>query len=373
MEEALADLEERRGRALTRRAESSSAQGGESGSKGTPSSSSRRGHSSSNYSPNPLYDGQKASRNLPEPEEMMSSAPSCRVASTGNWGAEEEREAKAVVVPGGDSAISHFYQLSDGQYAFLHPLNMRCLMADAEGQHGRLPERVEGRVLEVEAMTLTPEIRSRYAFLKHLSLYSHVKLVELDLKPVLSEATYAQFRADIKKRQQRRKNKEKAEKREKKAASGSPKGLGLGLTEEELQEMKARREAVDLDGKGSVAHGLSDPRGPMDARWVSGRARGDILLCAVSLGLILNMDCRAPALASHADRRGEGPQQGAADAPGPGGRGHPPLGLRHVRRRLLSRTYVLLVLTHSSTTSPGTHSTDSPPSASLTNPTRPTR
>jgi uncharacterized protein involved in type VI secretion and phage assembly len=108
---------------------------------------------------------------------------------------------------------------------------------------------VEGKVLELEGMTLTQDVRSRWPFLKHLPLYSQVQLAELDIK--LSDATYARFKADIQKRKQRRKSKARAQKAA--AAKGSSASeehkLARGLSEEELQEMKARREHVDLDGE----------------------------------------------------------------------------------------------------------------------------
>ena len=127
-------------------------------------------------------------------------------------------------------------------------------MANAEGQHCRLPEKVDGKVLEVENVVLTPELRSRYGFLKHLPLYSQVQLVELDLRPMLSDAVYQQFKVEIKKRQTKRKNKERADAREKKATAAAGGGgyeelRGVGMTDEELQELRARKEAVDLNGK----------------------------------------------------------------------------------------------------------------------------
>lgn len=159
---------------------------------------------------------------------------------------EGEREAKAVPSPPSD--VSHFFQLSDGQYVFLHPFNMRCLMAEAEGSYGRLPPRVEGKVLDIETLTLTPEVRSRWPFLKHLPLYSVVKLVEMDIK--LSDAVYARFKGEIQKRKQKRKNRQRAEGRQKGGKPGEEqKGGGIGVySEEALQEMRARREHVDLTG-----------------------------------------------------------------------------------------------------------------------------
>jgi hypothetical protein len=59
--------------------------------------------------------------------------------------------------------------------------------------------------------------------------------------------------ADIKKRQQRRKQREQSEKRQlqKKRAEGERGGQlasTTGLTEEEIRDIKARREKVDLNG-----------------------------------------------------------------------------------------------------------------------------
>lgn len=146
--------------------------------------------------------------------------------------------------PAGD--WSYFFQSSDGQYIFLHPLNMRCLMAEAEGQFQRLPCHVHGKVLEVETISLTAEVRGRYSFMKHLPLYCSVMLVELDLKPFLSEATYGQFKQEIKKRQQRRKNKGRSEARSKKGAGGG--GMSRSEFEDRVHEMRARQGSIDLTG-----------------------------------------------------------------------------------------------------------------------------
>jgi len=143
---------------------------------------------------------------------------------------------------------SYFFQSNDGQYVFLHPLNMRCLMAEAEGQFHRLPGHVSGKVLEVETISLTGELRGRYSFLKHLPLYCSIMLVELDLKPFLSEATYSQFKAEIKKRQQKRKSRERAEARAKKGGSSGD-GIGRDEMEEKIQELRSRQGSVDLTGK----------------------------------------------------------------------------------------------------------------------------
>jgi hypothetical protein len=225
-----------------------------------------------------------------------------------------------------DSQASHFYQLEDGQLAFLHPLTMRCLMAEAGGRHALLPRVVEGTVLEAETLVLTPELRGegngwgrgrsgvrlcahgpkgpvwmvggfparrgatyagetftvhseahcvvhsharrlvlllsppptgRYGFLKHLPLYSSVKLVELALPPaLLSPPTLELFKPEMKKRAQRRKQRERAEEREAARRAREVEreavreaGRGSSLTEEEIRRIQAQREkGVDLNG-----------------------------------------------------------------------------------------------------------------------------
>lgn len=116
--------------------------------------------------------GYSGGENLLPPTNTLddSGASSSASVASGDGGREGKAHPSASPDP-----VSHFYQLRDGSYAFLHPLNMRCLMADAGGDSRRLPPRVEGRVLEVEGMTLTPELRGRYGFLKHLPLYSQVR------------------------------------------------------------------------------------------------------------------------------------------------------------------------------------------------------
>ncbi|EWM21422.1 ring finger protein 10 [Nannochloropsis gaditana] len=156
-----------------------------------------------------------------------------------------------------DSQASHFYQLEDGQLAFLHPLTMRCLMAEAGGRHALLPQVVEGTVLEAETLVLTPELRGRYGFLKHLPLYSSVKLVELALPPaLLSPPTLELFKPEMKKRAQRRKQRERAEEREAARRAREVEreavreaGRRSSLTEEEIRRIQAQREkGVDLNG-----------------------------------------------------------------------------------------------------------------------------
>lgn len=43
----------------------------------------------------------------------------------------------------------YMYQSSDGQWVYLHPLNLRCLL-HAFGSYGACPSTVTGKLLEIE-------------------------------------------------------------------------------------------------------------------------------------------------------------------------------------------------------------------------------
>jgi hypothetical protein len=96
------------------------------------------------------------------------------------------------LLPGGSMYLgedeSAFYQTDDGRLCFLSGFNMNCLCAEFTPQLpedvsvlldenlsiyqrrklSTLPDHVEGRVLEVEHVHITPELRQRLRFLSHL-------------------------------------------------------------------------------------------------------------------------------------------------------------------------------------------------------------
>lgn len=53
------------------------------------------------------------------------------------------------------------YQCADGQWAFLHPLNLRCLLQHY-GSYARCPPTVAGPVLELEDVVQSEATRKRH-------------------------------------------------------------------------------------------------------------------------------------------------------------------------------------------------------------------
>lgn len=137
-----------------------------------------------------------------------------------------------VTVQPDDPARVLFYQAGGGQAVFLHPLCMRAMLsvktqglgnANAVNSFApdekmgatpptppsppvcRLPTSLVVDVLEVETMRVTPALRSRFTFLRHLPLgMDAVRLVEIDLRPLVPKAALAPFQEEIAKRKQRR-------------------------------------------------------------------------------------------------------------------------------------------------------------------------
>lgn len=153
---------------------------------------------------------------------------------------------------------THFYQCEDGQLCFLARFNMSCLLADFSPkvpdveslakprdslnywQRRKLlplPDSLEGEILEIESVHLTPDLRKRMPFLGHLPLYTDIHFVELDLNSLLSIECKKKFKAEFDKRRKRRQGKVKAEKREDKLAQKKE--------EERIKELKARMQQID--------------------------------------------------------------------------------------------------------------------------------
>lgn len=151
---------------------------------------------------------------------------------------------------------SQFYQSVDGQLCFLSKFNMNCLAAefstnppedpiqiDASPNELRkrspLPDEIDGIVLEVETLNLTPDIRKRLPVFSHLPAYTDVLFVELDLNRILSNETKQAFRKEFEKRKERRRNRAVAEK--------NVDQLQKRKEQQRIDELKARIQRIDLN------------------------------------------------------------------------------------------------------------------------------
>eukprot|EP00644_Phytophthora_capsici_P009652 jgi/Phyca11/535379/estExt2_fgenesh1_pg.C_PHYCAscaffold_350032 len=195
--------------------------------------------------------------NLPFVEEAMRNT-SGRLAKSddfthGTYGANHSNIANVAGKKGkprddNSGDLYSFYQLADGTYVVLHPLNMKCLLKEFSDTHQHeqeedsqelahqkeleaawtqegsssagseplpvdryqlLPEQIHGRVLDIEHVVMDEEAQKRYRFLSHLPRFCDFYVCELDLTSQLSQSTLNAFRNDLKKRTKQRKLKMK--------------------------------------------------------------------------------------------------------------------------------------------------------------------
>ncbi|CAI5743284.1 unnamed protein product [Peronospora destructor] len=139
--------------------------------------------------------------------------------------------------------VYSFYQIANGTYVILHPLNMKCLLKEFSDEHQQeqdgerakdahqqqaetawtqeaatlepvpvnryhlLPEQINGRVLDIAHVVMDEEAQKRYRFLSHLPRFCDFYVCELDLTSQLSPSTLSSFRNELKKRSKQRKHK----------------------------------------------------------------------------------------------------------------------------------------------------------------------
>lgn len=107
-----------------------------------------------------------------------------------------------------------FYQAADGQHLILHPLNMKCLLHHYQS-YDKLPQRISGKILQLETVTQSEAMRRRYRYLSHFSLTTTFQLCEIDLAGILPASSLSPFKDELKNREKQRKRVARKEQEEK--------------------------------------------------------------------------------------------------------------------------------------------------------------
>ncbi|TYJ56329.1 hypothetical protein B9479_003021 [Cryptococcus floricola] len=108
----------------------------------------------------------------------------------------------------------YFYQSSLGTNVFLHPLDIRILLAHFV-TYSSFPPALTFDVQGWETATITEDLRKRSKYLSHLPVGTEVVFIETDLSALVSPATLSQFDQPLKARRQKRKDKVRKEDRAK--------------------------------------------------------------------------------------------------------------------------------------------------------------
>jgi len=138
--------------------------------------------------------------------------------------------------------VFYFYQSSDGQAIFMHSLNVQILSS----QYGSLefcPEVVEGKIVELECLSMNDEVRNRLRYLGHIPISKPFQIVEISLdESLIDSGILHEFQDRIDDRERRRRRKHRDEQR---------RDLEIQRAEEAKWGRSKRKPIVHLD---SPAH-----------------------------------------------------------------------------------------------------------------------
>ena len=103
-----------------------------------------------------------------------------------------------------------FYQAADGQWVFLHPVNMRML---THAHSGSLPPTITARVVEREVWEQSEQTRRKLRVLSHIPLTGAFDLCEVELAPLVPKGTMEAFAEELGARRDKRNARAAAEAR----------------------------------------------------------------------------------------------------------------------------------------------------------------
>ena len=88
----------------------------------------------------------------------------------------------------------YFYQSSDGQAIYLHPINVQILVR-CYGSLELCPETIQGRIIEAETLSMNEELRNRLRYLGHIPVSKQFQIMEISLtEPPIELGILEEFR-----------------------------------------------------------------------------------------------------------------------------------------------------------------------------------
>ncbi|TDG52576.1 hypothetical protein AWZ03_000809 [Drosophila navojoa] len=107
----------------------------------------------------------------------------------------------------------YFYQSNDGQYIYLHPLNVKMLQA-CYGSLDLAPVLINAQIIQKEHHSMDEEHRRKFTCLGHLPLTCQFAVVEVELQPpIISASILKLFKDDILHRKKERQRREREERK----------------------------------------------------------------------------------------------------------------------------------------------------------------
>jgi hypothetical protein len=129
------------------------------------------------------------------------------------------RQRRNLNPPPPSTSTYYYYQAASGLSIFLHPLDIRILLAHFSG-YAAFPETITVRVESAAQGSVNDDLRKRCKYLAHLPESADVVFVEADLEGVVGEAGLKNFEGALRTRRNKRKEKEKKDDRARARAEG---------------------------------------------------------------------------------------------------------------------------------------------------------
>lgn len=90
--------------------------------------------------------------------------------------------------------VFYFYQSSDGQAIYLHHINVHMLVR-CYGSLEMCPETIQGRIVEIETLSMTEDWRNRLRYLGHIPVSKQFQIMEISLtEPEIDSSILEEFR-----------------------------------------------------------------------------------------------------------------------------------------------------------------------------------
>ncbi|WVQ97938.1 hypothetical protein IAU59_005057 [Kwoniella sp. CBS 9459] len=144
----------------------------------------------------------------------------------------------------------YFYQSSLGANVFLHPLDIRILLAHFKS-YSLFPLSLSFTTTGYDPGTINDELRKRCKYLGHLPMGTEVIFVEADLEPIVGKEGLVAFEQPLKARRTKRREKAKKEDRAKSRWERA---------EREKMPVEMRTVPSAFNANGSSGHGATEDR-----------------------------------------------------------------------------------------------------------------
>lgn len=148
------------------------------------------------------------------------------------------------IVPMNDlSNYFYFFQSEDGQHLYLNSINVRMLQS-MYGSLEKAPQKITGRILQKESLSMTEDLRRRLKYLQHLPVTCQFDVVEIQMNgSMVSDEVIEKFKDELASRKKMRQHRAREERIREKHI--------FEVNERQLGKVLASSANIDI---GSTAH-----------------------------------------------------------------------------------------------------------------------